>query len=89
MAGKEALGLPWPADAEQASSSRLIASDIVYVPLETPFLAEARAAGALCVDGLGMLLHQAALAFSRWFASVPAVTPELRALVVADLERAR
>ena len=33
--------------------------DIVYVPLETYLLAAARSRGNRCVDGLGMLLHQA------------------------------
>jgi shikimate dehydrogenase len=34
-----------------------------------------------------MLLHQAVPAFERWFGIRPKVTPELRALVVADLKR--
>jgi shikimate dehydrogenase len=38
------------------------------------------------VDGLGMLLHQAAPGFERWFGVAPEVTPELRALIVADIE---
>ncbi|MGL4729608.1 MAG: shikimate dehydrogenase [Bosea sp. (in: a-proteobacteria)] len=62
-----------------------IAYDIVYVPLETEFLAQARAHGLAVVDGLGMLLHQAAPAFSRWFGIRPEVTPELRAIIEADI----
>lgn len=62
-------------------------ADIVYVPLETPLLAAARARGLATVDGLGMLLHQAVPGFSDWFGVRPEVTPELRALVVADLGR--
>lgn len=62
-----------------------IVADIVYVPLETPFLATARAAGLRTVDGLGMLLHQAVPSFERWTGVRPAVTPVLRALVEADL----
>jgi shikimate dehydrogenase len=62
-----------------------IAYDIVYVPLETAFLAQARVHGARIVDGLGMLLHQAVPGFEKWFGVRPVVTPELRALVVADL----
>jgi len=62
--------------------------DIVYVPLETDLLARARARGNPTVDGLGMLLHQAAPAFALWFGIEPEVTDELRALIVADLERA-
>jgi shikimate dehydrogenase len=61
--------------------------DLVYAPLETPLLAQARARGHPAVDGLGMLMHQAVPAFERWFGVRPQVTPELRALVVADLAR--
>ena len=63
-----------------------VAADIVYVPLETQFLASARAHGLTGVDGLGMLLHQAVPGFEKWFGVRPQVTPELRALVVADIE---
>lgn len=62
-----------------------IVDDIVYVPLLTPLLIDAAQRGAHIVDGLGMLLHQAAPAFARWFGVLPAVTPELRALVEADV----
>jgi len=64
-----------------------IVTDIVYVPLETPLLAAAAGRGLKTVDGLGMLLHQAAPGFERWFGVRPSVTPELRALVIADMER--
>jgi shikimate dehydrogenase len=64
-----------------------IVYDIVYAPLETGLLAAARARGNPVVDGLGMLLHQAAPAFERWFGVRPEVTPELRALVASDLAR--
>ena len=63
-----------------------IVADIVYVPLETPLLRQARARGLRAVDGLGMLLHQAVPAFARWFGVTPAVTPKLRALIEADIE---
>ncbi|MER9950885.1 shikimate dehydrogenase [Mesorhizobium sp. M0047] len=62
-----------------------IVTDIVYVPLETPLLAAARARNLKAVDGLGMLLHQAVPGFERWFGIRPQVTAELRALIVADL----
>jgi shikimate dehydrogenase len=63
-----------------------IVTDIVYVPLETPLLAQAKARGLRAVDGLGMLLHQAAPGFARWFGVTPKVTPQLRALIEADIE---
>lgn len=64
---------------------RAVVADLVYVPLATPLLAAARARGLATADGLGMLLHQAVRGFSLWFGVVPRVTPELRALVEADL----
>ncbi len=62
-----------------------LVADIVYAPLETPLLRDARARGLCAVGGLGMLLHQAVPGFERWFGVRPAVTPELRALVEADI----
>ena len=62
-----------------------IVTDLVYVPLETPLLAAARARGLKTVDGLGMLLNQAVPGFEHWFGIRPRVTAELRALIVADL----
>ncbi len=62
-----------------------VVADIVYVPLETPLLAAARARGLKAVDGLGMLSHQAVPGFQRWFGVRPEVTPELKAHVLASL----
>lgn len=59
--------------------------DVVYVPLETGLLKQARDRGHPAIDGLGMLLHQAVVGFERWFGVKPKVTPELRAHIVADL----
>jgi shikimate dehydrogenase len=50
-------------------------------------LSAARARGLKTADGLGMLLHQAVRGFELWFGSRPEVTPELRALVEADLTK--
>ena len=62
-----------------------LAADIVYIPLETPFLAAARLRGNPTVNGLGMLLHQGPLAWKLWFGIEPEVTAELRALVEQSL----
>ncbi len=59
--------------------------DIVYVPLETDLLHAARQAGHPTVGGLGMLLHQAVPGFAMWFGVEPKVTPELRAVIEADI----
>lgn len=55
-----------------------LAADIVYTPLETPFLAAARERGNPTVNGLGMLLHQGPPAWKLWFGVDPVVTDELR-----------
>jgi shikimate dehydrogenase len=65
-----------------------VVADLVYVPLRTPLLAAAGARGLKTADGLGMLLHQAVRGFELWFGRRPEVTPELRALVEADLTKA-
>ena len=80
MRGQPALDL----DVGLLPSSAIVA-DLVYVPLETALLKAARVRGLNTADGLGMLLHQAVRGFELWFGQRPQVTPELRALVEADL----
>ena len=58
-----------------------LAADIIYIPLETPFLAAARKRGNRTVNGLGMLLHQGRPAWKAWFGIESAVTAELRAMI--------
>lgn len=65
--------------------STLIVNDIVYVPLETNILAQAKQMNLAAVDGLGMLLHQAVPGFEKWFGVRPVVDQALRDLIVADL----
>jgi len=62
--------------------------DIVYSPLETPLLKDAAARGHKTIDGLGMLMHQAAPSFEAFFGIRPKVTPALRDALVKVL-RAR
>ncbi len=64
---------------------RAVVADAVYVPLRTPLIEAARARRLRAAEGLGMLLHQAAPAFARWFGREPQVTPALRALVEAEI----
>lgn len=61
-----------------------VVTDIVYTPLETALLRDAAEIGCHTVDGLGMLLHQAAPGFARWFGQTPEVDDELRAVVLAE-----
>ncbi len=57
--------------------------DIVYHPLQTNLLKQARVGGWTAVDGLGMLLHQAVPGFEKWFGVRPKVSPGLRETVLA------
>ena len=83
MHGQPALDL----DVSRLPSGAVVA-DLVYVPLETPLLAQARERGLKIADGLGMLLYQAVRGFELWFGKRPEVTSELRVLIEADLKKA-
>lgn len=72
-----------PVDPE-ALRHGLVVADLVYHPLETPLLAAAARAGARTVDGLGMLVHQAALQVERW-SGRPAPVAAMRAAALAAL----
>ena len=78
------VGQP-PLDFNLRCPASMVVADIVYAPLVTGLLASARARGLRSADGLGMLLRQAVRGFELWFGTRPEVTPELRALVEADL----
>ena len=80
MAGHQSLTL----DLARAPAGLAVA-DIVYVPLETPLLAAARARGLRAVEGLGMLLHQAVPGFAAWFGVTPVVDEALYRVVAGDL----
>jgi shikimate dehydrogenase len=60
--------------------------DVVYNPLETKLLADAKLRGNKTIDGLGMLMHQAAPSFEAFFGLAPDITPELRGILVKKLE---
>ena len=77
MTGKPDLRLPL-----DQLEARTVATDLVYTPLMTPFLTEAQSRGAHIVDGLGMLLHQGAPGFERWFGKRPLVDDATRAAVL-------
>ena len=74
-----------PLDINLRCPASLVVADLVYHPLLTKLLTTARDRGLRTADGLGMLLHQAVRGFELWFGVRPEVTPELRALVEADL----
>ena len=78
MDGKQPLRVPL-----DALSPDSLVTDLVYAPLMTPLLIEAQQRGCRIVDGLGMLLHQAAPGFERWFGHRPEVDDDLRRAVLA------
>jgi shikimate dehydrogenase len=78
MHGQETLDL----QLDQLPQSALV-SDVIYAPLETALLMNARLRGNATVNGLGMLLHQARPAFNAWFGVMPEVTAELRQVITA------
>jgi shikimate dehydrogenase len=80
MEGKEALTV----DLSRAAAGTAVA-DIVYVPLDTPLLRDARSRELQPVEGLGMLLYQGIPGFRAWFGVEPIVDDELRRFVAADL----
>ena len=65
-----------------ALERRALVTDLVYTPLKTQFLIAAEATGCKVVDGLGMLLHQAAPGFERWFGQRPDVDDATRQAVL-------
>lgn len=77
MSGQPELRIPL-----DGLRSATVVTDIVYTPLETQLLKDAKAAGCTTVDGLGMLLHQGVPGFERWFGQRPDVDDELREIML-------
>lgn len=79
MVGKPEFRVPM-----DALSPKAVVNDLVYAPLRTKFLETAAEMGCVTVDGLGMLLHQAAPGFERWFGIRPEVDQATRDAVLAE-----
>lgn len=77
MTGKPEFRVPL-----DALAAGTLVTDLVYTPLKTQFLIEAEAQRCHVVDGLGMLLHQAAPGFERWFGLRPEVDTATRTAVL-------
>ncbi|HUT49332.1 MAG TPA: shikimate dehydrogenase [Alphaproteobacteria bacterium] len=82
MRGQPALELSLDALPEHAR-----VTDLIYAPLDTPLLVEAKARGYRTIDGLGMLLHQARPGFTAWFGVEPRIDAALRRHVLAGLTK--
>ena len=75
--------LPFPPDLLRPGQ---VVVDLIYQPVTTPLLAAARERGALAINGLGMLIHQAAHAFRRWVGEEPPLGA-MSAAALAELAR--
>ncbi len=83
LGGGEGPAVPW-----QSVSEGTVFMDVVYKPLETEFLAYARARGHQTVDGLDMLIGQARPSFEAFFGAPPPPSVDVRALALAQLTEA-
>lgn len=79
-------GEPAPQIDFSPLSPGAVVTDIVYVPLKTPFLRQAEEQGFRVIDGLGMLLHQAVPGFEKWFGRRPVVDEMLRQIIINDMD---
>ena len=77
MVGRPEMRLPLDALSKDA-----LVTDLVYTPLETGLLSVAKEKGCRTVDGVGMLLYQAAPGFERWFGVRPEIDEEVRQIVL-------
>jgi shikimate dehydrogenase len=80
IASEDALDLPLESTAAGA-----VLMDMTYRPLETPFLAKARALGRPTVDGLEMLVRQAIPSFEAFYGRTPPEEVDVRALCLQAL----
>lgn len=79
MIGKPEFKVPL-----DALSPKAVVTDLVYTPLRTAFLEKAAKNGCQTVDGLGMLIHQAAPGFERWFGQRPEIDDETRQVLLSE-----
>ena len=83
--GMTSDGLPFGIDVKRLGPGQLVA-DLIYVPAVTPLMAAARERGALPLNGVGMLIHQAARQFRAWTGQ-DAPVEAMSAAVLAELGR--
>jgi shikimate dehydrogenase len=80
--GRLPSDLPFELTGDRLAAGQVVV-DLIYTPRSTPLLNEARARGALAVNGLGMLIHQAALQFRLWTGEEPPLEAMSAAAVAA------
>jgi shikimate dehydrogenase len=90
MGGTKAAGgepAPLPVDPDRLRPGQVVV-DLIYHPSETPLLAAARRRGAVALNGVGMLVHQAGHAFRRWTGEAPPIDAMVAATRRALADRA-
>ena len=65
--------------------SKAVGIDLVYNPINTPFMRNAAKANIECINGLDMLVYQAKPGFIEWFKKKPSYTKDLRLLLIKSL----
>ena len=81
MAGQAPLDL-----SIELAQPEAIVADIIYVPIETPLIKDAKSRGLRSVGGLGMLLHQSRPAWKLWFGIDPEITESLCSIMEKDIK---
>ena len=81
LAGQGELHVPL-----EVAPRTAVVMDMVYKPLTTPLLQRAQGLGLRTVDGLEMLIRQAAPSFEAFYGQAPPATVDIRALALAALE---
>lgn len=88
VVGADGSAEPFPLDPERLGTGQVVV-DLIYHPATTPLLREARARGLVAVNGLGMLIHQAAHAFRTWTGEEPPLEAMSAAALGSLLHRDR
>lgn len=85
--GMDSISMPLPPDLDIPNN--MIVADVIYQPIETPLLKFAKSKGNQTVNGLGMLLYQAAESFKLWTAKempTELIGPELEKKVYGEIK---
>ena len=84
MAGQTPLDL-----SLELAQPKAIVADIIYVPLKTSLIKDAKSRGLRTVGGLGMLLHKSRPAWKLWFGIDPEITESLCSIMEKKYQRER
>ena len=88
LVGRDGAPEPLPVDPQRLGPGQIVV-DLVYHPAVTPLLQAVRARGIRGINGVGMLIHQAAHAFRLWTKEEPPLEAMSAAALAALLQRER